>query len=146
MRARFLIVAMTAVTIMGSVSHANKLTLSDERYENIITDIVLPFLEALKNGDVDLIKHYIGSDIYESKSALLERNEEYSEFLRNFYRGVDFYIGKALESGDYIVVHVTIEFLDGDESKAKLYLGKVVDKAPGALEVATWKIVGFISK
>ena len=143
MRPHFLIYIMAVMIMLGSLSHANNLPLYDKRCEVVISDIVLPFLDALKNGDLDSIKHYIAGDIYENKRVLLEKNEEYSEFLKNYYHGVEFYIEKAVESGNYIVVHVLIEFSNGDEGNARLYLGKDVNKVPGALEGATWKIIEF---
>lgn len=143
MRTRFIIIAMTVGTILGSVSYANNLPLSDERYEVVVTNIVLPFLDALKKGDVDLIKHIIAGEIYEKKRVLLEENEEYPEFLRNYYHDVEFYIEKTAESGDYIVVHVLIEFSNGEEGNVKIFVGKDINKGQGALGEATWKIIEF---
>jgi hypothetical protein len=143
MRTRFIIYIMAAMTILGSLSHAEKMPLSGERYEAVISDFVLPFLRALKNGDVDLIKHYIAGDIYENKIILLEKNKGYPEFLRNYYRGVEFYIENAVQSGDYIVVNVVIEFSNGEEGNANLYLCKDMDFVPEEFEEAAWKIVGF---
>ena len=140
---RFIIFAITILTTLGSVSHANKMLLSDEKYEIVITDVVLPFLDALKNGDVGLIKSYIAGDIYKNKRVLLEKNKEYSAFLRNYYQDVEFYIEKALESGDYIEVYVGIEFSNGDEGIATLYLAQDINKIEGAPGGATWKIIEF---
>ena len=143
MRTHFMMYIIAAVTMLGSLSNANNLSLSDERYEIVINDVVLPFFDALKNGDVDSIKHYIAGDVYENKRVLLEKNKEYSEFLRNYYDGVEFYIDNLMESGDYIVVHVVVEFSNGDEANAQLYLGKDINNASGALEEASWKIIEF---
>ena len=74
---------------------------------------------------------------------MLEKNKEYSEFLRNYYDGVEFYIDNLIESGDYIVVHVVVEFSNGEEANAQLYLGKDINNARGALEEASWKIIEF---
>lgn len=143
MRIRFIIYVTAAVMMLCSLSYANNLPLNNERYEIVINDVVLPFLGALKNGDVDLIKHYIAGDIYEINRALLENNEEYPEFLRSYYHDVEFYVEKVMESADYIEVHVVIEFSNGDEINAKLCLIKDMNKVSGPLEGAAWKIVEF---
>ena len=143
MRIRFIIYVTAAVMMLCSLSHANNLPSNNERYEVVINNVVLPFLDALKNGDVDLIKHYIAGDLYENNRVLLEKNQEYPEFLRNHYHSVEFYIENAVVSGDHIVVHVVIEFSNGDEINAKLCLGKDMNEVSGALEGATWKIVEF---
>ena len=119
MRTQFIICAIVLMTITGSLLHANILPLSDEQCcEDVINDIVLPFLDALRNGDVDSIKLCIAGDIYENKKVLLEKNKGYPEFLRNYYQGVDFYIESAQQSGDFIVVDIVIEFINGDEGNA----------------------------
>ena len=143
MQIRFIIYFAAVMMMLCNLLYANNLPLSDERSKHVINDIVLPFLDALKNGDVDLIKHYIAGEIYENKRVLLENNEEYPDFLRSYYHDVEFYIENALESVDYIEVHVVIEFSNGHEGNAKIFLGKDMNKFPGQLEEATWKIIEF---
>ena len=143
MQTRFIIYFTAVMMMLCNLLHAANLPLSDERSKHVINDVVLPFLDALKNGDVDLIKHYIAGEIYENKRVLLENNEEYPEFLRSYYQDVEFYIEKVVESVDYIEVHVVIEFSNGDEINAKLCLIKDMNKVSGPLEGAAWKIVEF---
>lgn len=143
MRTLLIIYLMTLMTITGSPTYADNLPLSPDRCEVVVRDIVLPFLDALKNGDVDSIKLHIAGDIYENRRVLLEKNKEYPEFLRNYYHGLEFYIENVMESGDYIVVHLEVEFANGEEGQAQLYLCKDMNDAPGAFEGETWKIVGF---
>jgi len=137
----FLIIALSC-----SLLHAGELPVSDDSYDDLISEIVLPFLGALKDGDVDSIKRYIAGDMYESKKVLLEQNKEYPEFLRNYYQGVEFFVEKASESGDYIIVDIEIEYPNGDYSSARLYLQQNNDITQNTSETEVWKIVDFINR
>ena len=74
--------SMLLIIIFYSFLQAQEVPVSDDGYEDVINETVSPFLEALKNGDVSLIKQYIAGDMYESRRILLEQNKEYPEFLR----------------------------------------------------------------
>ena len=78
--------SMLLIIIFCSFLQAQEVPVSDDGYEDVINETVFPFLEALKNGDVSLIKQYIAGDMYESRRILLEQNKEYPEFLRKYYQ------------------------------------------------------------
>jgi hypothetical protein len=135
---------MLLIIIFYGFLQAQEGPVSDDIYEDIINETVFPFLEALKNGDVDLIKQYIAGDMYESRKILLEQNEEYPEFLRKYYEGVQFYIDNAHGSGDYVLVYISIEYPNGDSGSGKLCLWKINDITQGTHETENWKIIDFI--
>jgi hypothetical protein len=117
-----------------------------EFYDNLLSEIVLPFFSALKAGDVNSIKRYIAGDMYESKKVLLEQNKEYPEFLRNYYRGVEFYTENIAEDSGYIIVDISVEYPNGDCGTAKLYLYQINDLNQGTQESEIWKIIDFSGK
>ena len=138
--------SMLLIIIFYSFLQAKEVPVSDDGYEDVINETVFPFLEALKNGDVSLIKQYIAGDMYESRRILLEQNKEYPEFLRKYYQGVEFYVDNAHGSGDYVLVHISIEYPNGDYGSGKLYLWQINDITQGMHETENWKIIDFIYK
>ena len=146
MRKSHIFFSFLIITISCSLLHAGELPVSDDLYDDIMSEVVLPFLSALKDGDVDSIKRYIAGDMYESKKVLLEQNKEYPEFLRNYYRGVEFYVENTAENGDYIIVDITIEYPNGDSGSGKLYLCQINDITQGMQETEIWKIIDFSYK
>ena len=146
MRKRNIFFSFLIITISCGFLYAEELTVRDELYDDLLSEIVLPFFNALKAGDVDSIKRYIAGDMYESKKVLLEQNKEYPEFLRNYYRGVEFYKEDIAEDGGYIIVDITIEYPNGDYGSGKLYLWQIKDIKQGIHVPGSWKIIDFIYK
>ena len=134
---------MLLIIIFYGFLQAQEGPVSDDIYEDIINETVFSFLTALKNGDVNSIKQYIAGDMYESRKILLEQNKEYTEFLREYYQGVEFYVDSAHGSGDYVLVHISIEYPNGDYGSANLYLWPIRDITQGMHETKKWKIFEF---
>jgi len=84
--------------------------------------------KALKDGDVNTIKQYLGGDALEKNRTLLEENANYPKFLRNYYRHADFRIEKVEKKDDAdIVIGVKTFFPDGQTSAFNLQLQKIKD-------------------
>lgn len=98
-------------------------------------DTVSQFFEASKNGDTKTITQLISGSFYDQRKVLLEKNTEYPNFLRRYYRGTELQIGNTVmeEDGTVGVVGMTIQFPDGKVNTTKLLLKK--DAA------GIWKIV-----
>ena len=143
MRKNSIVFSFLIITISCSLLYAEKLPMSDDLYDDLLNELVLPFFRALKAGDVDSIKRYISADMYESKQTLLEQNTEYPEFLRNYYQGVEFYVENIAEKGAYIIVYITIEYPNGDYGSARLYLCQINNIYQGMQETEIWKIIDF---
>ena len=121
MRSKFAIFAISIIAVFSSLLHAEETT-DNHDLESILNASVYPFFVALKEGDVSSIKQLIAGEMYESKKVLLEKNEEYPEFLKNYYQGIEFYVENATQSGNYIIVDFLIEFPGGNRNFARLYL------------------------
>lgn len=134
------------IIIFYGFLQAQEVPVRNDVYDEVINETVLPFFEALKNGDVKLIKKYIAGYMYESKKVLLEQNMEYPEFLRNYYQGVEFYVDSAYRSGDYVLVHISLEYPNGDYGSANLYLWPIKDITQGMHETKNWQIFDFINE
>jgi hypothetical protein len=96
--------------------------LTGEKFAEIKNQVVLPFLEALKNGDTKLLKQLMSKDMYRAKRVLLEQNDAYPEFLKNLYTDATFQVGEVKEQDGDIIVHVRINFPDGRQRNIKLHL------------------------
>jgi ketosteroid isomerase-like protein len=55
--------------------------------EDVFVEIVTPFFDALKAGDVDAVVTYLGGDIKNRVLPLLKGNQDYPSFLRQQYLG-----------------------------------------------------------
>jgi hypothetical protein len=98
-------------------------------------DTVVSYMEALRAGDTIGAKSHLEGRLYEKKEVLLDQNEEYPDFLRNFYAGAEFYISDELTDlgprGQGIAVE--IRFPDGNSSESMA----IVEQEPDG----SWKIV-----
>ena len=132
--------SMFLIFILCSQLHAQKIPVSDTLYNKIISETVLPYLSALKEGDVSAIKQYIASEMYEKNKGLLEQNKEYPRFLKNYYKGVEFSFENAEEIDGVVIVNMIITYPNGFRSSNKLRMHKERD----ANEHEVWKVGEFV--
>ena len=108
-----------------------------------------PFFTALKNGNLDIIRNHIDGEIYENKKVLLEKNKYYGQFLRKFYRDVEFKVVNVIKEDDGIIVMVKMHRIDGEEStiSVKLVKGKrsQTDSSDSLHSSNEWRIVKNLS-
>ena len=125
---------------------AQEIAKGEELYQKITIETLNPYFEALKNGDVTSIKLHISEGIYERYKVLLEKNTVYPEFLRNYYRDVDFWVKKVELIGHDILVSAIIKFPDNESLNAKFLLRKKVDDMYPEEIGGRWKIVKQFSE
>ena len=111
-----LLFSFLSLVLMCSNTNAGEISQSNSLYGEIQNGAVLPFFTALKNGDINGIKQHISSDMYTKYKRLLEDNKEYPKFLRKYYQGAKFSMGRTTEVDNHVEVDVTIEFPDGHRS------------------------------
>lgn len=120
---------------------AEELLKTDPFYYEIETEILAPFFNALRDGDVDVIKEYISKDVYRKNRRLLDQNKEYPEFLRNYYQGASFHTKSVLLQRDTIIVDVEIQMSSGDSLTEELYLVRVQRGLSSKMPIRrVWKI------
>lgn len=125
---------------------AQEIAEGEELYQKITIETLNPCFEALKNGDVSSIKLHISEGMYERYKVLLEKNKDYPEFLRNYYRGVDFWVEKVELIGHDISVSAIIKFPDNESFNSKFLLRKKMDDLYPAVIGGRWKIVKQLSE
>ena len=97
-------------------------------------DTVQNFYQASADGDVETMKALITGPFYKRRQKLLEDNQGYADFLKDYY----FRVGTEIVSTDIeestgtAVVIVSQTFQDGSRINTTLYLKKEND--------GTWKI------
>jgi hypothetical protein len=83
-------------------------------------EAVKAYFEAMKNGDIQTMKSYMGGKLYQRRKDLLEKNQKYPEFLIDFYEGTEL---EVLDVQDEIV-HIGIQYPNGSKKQHKLVLQK----------------------
>ena len=103
---------------------AQEVLAGDSLFQSIEAEVIMPWFRALKDGNINKIRHHISSDLYNKNRTLLEQNKDYPEFLRNFYSNTNIEIEKTIEIAGDITVYVTIQFPNGHRSCTELGLSK----------------------
>jgi hypothetical protein len=131
----FLLIYLIMSALISTPSVAKETAVSDPADIEIRQSVLLPFFEALKNGDLHTVSQYLSTDMYNEYKKLLKENKQYSKFLRNYYRGAKFSMLKALNVGDEFEVDIIIEFPNGSQSICKW---RVWEEGDG--DVKRWQI------
>ena len=64
----------------------------NERRITLKANNPMPYLQAVKSGDVETIKRLLSDKDYKAYRVLLEQNTAYPDFLRRHYNGVTFQV------------------------------------------------------
>jgi hypothetical protein len=106
----------------------------------IINDVINPLFNALKNGDVKSVEAYIGDPLYSEVKVQLQNNQEYPEFLRQYYLESYVEIIKIVDhTNEQKNVYVDLHFSSNDKQTLELQLHKT---ASGDWKVTQQSIVG----
>jgi hypothetical protein len=129
---------------MGPMLCAQEITPNDALYSEIVNETMVPYFEALKNGDVSTLQRLISGRMFERNKVLLEQNTEYPEFLRNYYRNVTFEVEKAENFGDDILVMVALEFPGQEPASFKYILRENAVRSNSGEIAPDWTIAEVI--
>jgi hypothetical protein len=133
---------LAAVVLAGNPGQAQEIALTDPEVVKIRQNVLLPYFEALKGGDVAALGRYISLDLYERNRVLFEENLEYPAFLRNYYKDISFKVvdAESCSSGAGILFHVSFDYATGYSSVHELKLGK---EKHGTLQDDVWVVEDF---
>ena len=134
------------VVIMSYSVSAEPLALNDPIYLEIESNVLKPFFEALKNGDVSSLLGLISGEMYKNNRVLLEQNKQYPEFLRKYYSGAKFRVEKAVQMNGEVVVDVLIEFPSGRQSTNRWRLSESTGNQLASGQMSGWKIINSEEK
>ena len=86
--------------------------------------VITAYFEALKVGDIELIKDLISNNLYNKKRVLLEKNPKYGNFLKKIYQDADIHIVNIAKKDKGTYVNVEINFLNGGQDLVTFLLTK----------------------
>ena len=95
---------------------------SDPLGETEIRGTLLPYFQAMRRGDLARMRPYVSDELYQSYATLFEQNQEYSRFLRHFYRRGGLAIASVSAQGDEATAHVRVRLADGTTATVVLSL------------------------
>ena len=76
----------------------------NEEVTSLKSNSPMPYLQAVKMGDVEKIKQLLSDKDYRAYRVLLEQNTAYPDFLRRYYKDVTFHIKD--EKNSYFQVEI----------------------------------------
>jgi hypothetical protein len=125
---------------------AQEIVKSNVLYTEIITETMEPYFDALKSGDVSIIKQLISGRMHERNKTLLEQNTEYPEFLRSYYQNVTFAVKNVETYGDDILVTAMLEFPNYEQVDSRYILRKNIEEGNAGGIGRGWVIVDQLSE
>lgn len=103
-----------------------------------VNETVLPFFEALQDGDVQAVEFYLDGGLARSMRPLLRDNQEYPELLRKYYNGAEFSVGKINGSKSRLNIDVNVSYPSG---RSMLLVLTLIQRNDG-----DWKIIKQIEE
>ena len=137
------LVFLLALVVLGAgPGLAQEVALTDPEVAAIQEQTLLPFLSALKKGDIPAMKKLISRGLLSKNRILLDENREYPAFLRNYYKDISFRVVKAEmdSSGDVMIFHVSF---DSSAGSSGIYELKLSREKRGKTEKDAWVIGQF---
>lgn len=115
-------------------------------FSEIRDSTLTPFLSALKDGDVQVLRLYLSDDIYENEyKRLFESNENYPVFLREFYDGVYFEVRDITLQDNIGTAEIDVTWKDGRTMLLRLQLLSHADSRSPSTDVdRTWVVSSFL--
>ena len=107
--------------------------------DTIIDTVINPLFNALKNGDLKSIETYIDEPLYSEVKAQLQNNQEYPEYLRQYYSESYVEVINIVDRAkEHKNVYVDLHFSSKDKQTLELQLHKT---ASGDWKVTKQSIV-----
>ena len=133
---------LATMMLFANPGQAKEVALSEPTVLAIQEQVLLPFFEALKTGDIIVIKEHMSRDLYAKNRVLLDENREYPSFLRDYYKDITFRILGAEEifPGEAILFYVSFDYAGGNNSIHELKLSR---KQSGNQPGDVWVIEAF---
>lgn len=95
-----------------------------------VSQVFLPFIDALKTGNVQVLKSLLSEEMYREYRVLLEENKEYPRFLESYYQGAEIKLEQISRDGDDLHGRMRVTFPGGEMSVLKISVKKKDSNAP----------------
>jgi len=107
---RILFSAFFLLFMLNTLVMSDEQNLPSELLEEIEVKTLRPFFNALKSGNVQLIKRYFSEEMYSEYRVLLEENKGYPDLLRKHYNDAVFTVERGVSSDNRVIVDFAIQF------------------------------------
>lgn len=106
--------------------------------ENVASETLIPFIDALKTGDTTKLLKYIDGPLHKRNKVLLQQNHNFADLLKTKYEKAEFIINKISPiDNENLVADILIITPRGNATERKL----ILNKKKGS---NTWKIIDEI--
>ena len=95
-----------------------------------VSRVFLDFVDALKTGNVQVLKGLLSEEMYREYRVLLEENKEYPRFLERYYQGAGIQLENISREGNDLHGRMRITFPSGEMSVLKISVKKKDSNAP----------------
>jgi hypothetical protein len=95
-----------------------------------VSQVFLPFIDALKTGNVQVLKSLLSEEMYREYRVLLEENKEYPRFLESYYQGAEIKLENIFREGNDLHGQMRVTFPGGEMSVLKISVKKKDSNAP----------------
>jgi hypothetical protein len=128
-----ILITFAVLVFAGPALHAQEAVQATPTESVEAGRVFLHFVDALKKGNVRVLKSLLSEEMYSEYRVLLEENKEYPRFLERYYEGTDVQLENIFREGNELYGVMRVTFPGGDTSVLVISVGKKDGKAP-------WKI------
>lgn len=98
---------------------------AQDAQENVASETLMPFFNALKAGDSTKLLQYIDGPLHKRNKVLLQQNDNYGDLLKTKYEKAEFIINKIFPiDHEKLVADILIISPGGNTVKRKFILNK----------------------
>ena len=125
MRRSIVLLATFAVMVFaGSALQAQEAVQATPTESLEVSQVFLPFIDALKTGNVQVLKSLLSEEMYREYRVLLEENKEYPRFLEGYYQGAEIKLEQIFREGNDLHGQMRVTFPGGEMSILKISVKK----------------------
>lgn len=129
---RLLSLVTFTLALSGSLAPSPALAQQAAPSSTAVNRTLVPFLRALKGGNLGAMKSLLSAELAAHYRVLFEENREYAQYLRTFYRDTTFNIGTLTIGDQEALADIHLVWNDGRTGTVQIGLSR---NANGA-----WKI------
>ena len=95
-----------------------------------VSQVFLDFVDALKTGNVQVLKSLLSEEMYREYRVLLEENKDYPRFLERYYQGAEIKLENISREGNDLHGRMRVTFPGGEMSVLRISVKKKDSNAP----------------
>ena len=138
-RSIFLLTTFAVLVFAVPALHAEEAVQATPTEALEVSQVFLDFADALKTGNVQVLKGLLSEEMYREYRVLLEENKEYPRFLERYYQGAEIQLENISREGNDLHGRMRITFPGGEMSVLKISVKKKDSNAP-------WRIGRVLSE